>query len=338
MSASPTSCSRRAPARRPWRSPSTGPTGSACSGSMCGSTSGWPPSPRSASHGRAAGPSPSSQPLAPPSPTWFPRPWRPPSRASRCCCSPPTGPPTRSAQGPARPESRSAWSAPPPSTSRAFPRRPGAGGLGGGRAPWGRHGRGPPHQTSGAVQLNLEFEEPLVGELPPPEPRRLRVSRSLGTEIVELDDRRTVVLAGDASPAVGAEARALAEVSGAPLFAEPTSNARSGPNAIPGYRHALLAMSDGIERVVMFGHPTLSRPVNALLRRDDVELVVVTDSARWHDPGHRAAIIADRVQLDPQDPAWLDAWRAFPWRPRARPSGSGWSRTRCSHRSTPART
>jgi len=166
----------------------------------------------------------------------------------------------------------------------------------------------------GAVQLNLEFEEPMVGELPPVTPRGLRVSRPLGGGIVELDDRRTVVLAGDASPAVGAEARALAEVAGAPLFAEPTSNARSGPNAVAGYRHALLSLAGGIERVVMFGHPTLSRPVNALLRRDDVELVVVTESARWHDPGHRAAVVADRVQLAGQDPAWLEAWRAFPWR------------------------
>ncbi|NAZ86779.1 thiamine pyrophosphate-dependent enzyme, partial [Kineococcus indalonis] len=46
---------------------------------------------------------------------------------------------------------------------------------------------------------------------------------------------------------------------------------------------------DAAERVVVLGHPTLSRPVTRLLARDDVELVVVSGSGRWPDAGFRAA-------------------------------------------------
>lgn len=167
------------------------------------------------------------------------------------------------------------------------------------------------HRTRqpGPVQLNLEFAAPLVGPLPEPEERRFDVARSAGHSVAELDGRRTVVLAGDAPPAVGAEARALAEVAGAPLLAEPSSNARSGPNAIAGYRDLLADLGGAIERVVVVGHPTLSRPVTALLSRSDVEVVVVAATATWPDPGHRATMVADRVLLGDQPDSWLRTWR-----------------------------
>lgn len=171
----------------------------------------------------------------------------------------------------------------------------------------------------GPVQLNVEFGVPLVGELPPAQPRGIEVAASRGADVVELDDRRTVVLVGDATPAEGAEARALAELSGAPLLAEPSSNARTGPNAIAAYRELLDGPGAGIERVVCFGHQTLTRPVTALLRREAVEVVVVASGALWPDVSHRASIIADRVALGDQDPAWLEAWR----RADAASGGSG---------------
>lgn len=161
----------------------------------------------------------------------------------------------------------------------------------------------------GPVQLNAEFAAPLVGTLPALRPRGFAVPRSAGHTAVELDARRTVVLVGDAPPTVGLEARALAEVSGAPLLAEPSSNARSGPNAVARYRELLDGVGRAIERVIVVGHPTLSRPVTALLSRRDVEIVVVSSTAAWIDPGHRASVIADRVILQDQDPAWVDQWR-----------------------------
>ncbi len=162
----------------------------------------------------------------------------------------------------------------------------------------------------GPVQLNVEFAPPLVGTLPDPVDRGIRVARSAGHSVVELDGRRTVVLAGDATPALGAEARAMAEIAGAPLLAEPSSNARSGPNAVAAYRGLLAELGGDIERVVVVGHPTLSRPVTALLSRPDIELVVVAPGADWPDPGHRATVVADRVLLGDQDPDWLGRWKA----------------------------
>ena len=52
-----------------------------------------------------------------------------------------------------------------------------------------------------------------------------------------------------------------------------------------------------IERVVVFGHPTLSRPVGRLLARDDVELVVVTPYPDWVDPGRAATLVTSGVRF-----------------------------------------
>lgn len=163
----------------------------------------------------------------------------------------------------------------------------------------------------GPVQLNVEFPAPHVGRVPEVEVRVADVSGSTGGTVVELDERATVVLVGDAALTVGTEARAAAEFAGAPLFAEPSSNARHGTNAVAGYRLLLeTPPAARIERVLCFGHPTLSRPVTRLLSRPDVELVVVTDRADWTDVGSRAAVVADRVLLTGQPDGWLDEWLA----------------------------
>ncbi|WP_246099730.1 2-succinyl-5-enolpyruvyl-6-hydroxy-3-cyclohexene-1-carboxylic-acid synthase [Tessaracoccus rhinocerotis] len=163
----------------------------------------------------------------------------------------------------------------------------------------------------GPVQLNVEFPSPHVGPVPDVEVRVAEVSGSVGATVVELDERPTVVLVGDAGAAVGTEARAAAELAGAPLFAEPSSNARAGGNAVAGYRLLLESELGGrIERVVCFGHPTLSRPVTRLLSRPDVELVVVSDRADWFDVGSRASVVADRVLLTGQPEGWLAQWLA----------------------------
>lgn len=163
----------------------------------------------------------------------------------------------------------------------------------------------------GPVHLNAEFSTPLLGPVPEPVFRAAEVHTSLGVRVHELPDAdRTVVLAGDASWPTGVEARALAELSGLPLLAEPSSNARTGDNAIANYRLLLdSTLGTEIRRVVCFGHPTLSRPVSALLSRPGVELVVVADTAEWNDPGHHAAAVVDRVLVPDGDPDWLARWQ-----------------------------
>lgn len=129
------------------------------------------------------------------------------------------------------------------------------------------------------------------------------------------DGVRTVVVAGDGA---GAVARRVAEANGWPLLAEPSSGARGGPNAVPAYRLLLgeAALGGAVQRVVVLGRPTLSRPVQQLLGRSDVEsLVVAPLGARWPD----AARAADQVltEVPPLllagglagDPAWLALWQ-----------------------------
>ncbi|WP_233557966.1 2-succinyl-5-enolpyruvyl-6-hydroxy-3-cyclohexene-1-carboxylic-acid synthase [Tessaracoccus antarcticus] len=177
----------------------------------------------------------------------------------------------------------------------------------------------------GPVHLNAEFSPPLVGAVPAPAFRAAEVHGSHGVTVYETSDARdTVVLVGDASWTAGVEARALAELAGLPLLAEPSSNARTGPCAIAHYRLLLdSAVGQRIRRVVCFGHPTLSRPVNALLSRQGVEVIVVADRAEWGDVSSRAAAVVDRVLMPEGDPAWLDAWRTADMHVAQR-RGHGW--------------
>ena len=118
---------------------------------------------------------------------------------------------------------------------------------------------------------------------------------------------RTVVVAGDDA---GPRARQLAEAAGWPLFAEPTSGARTGTHALRCYRLLLdTDLGRSIERVVVLGHPTLSRPVTRLLGRDDVEVLATTTRGVWGERPY-AATLVERPIAEPDDPAWLQQWLA----------------------------
>lgn len=166
----------------------------------------------------------------------------------------------------------------------------------------------------GPVQVNVELAAPLVGpELNEPlavvEPFEVSVPGA-AEPVLMGGPARTVVVAGDAPVMTGRAAVEFAEALGAPLLAEPSSNARRGPNAIAGYRMLLGHLATDIERVVVFGRPTLSRPVSALLARQDVELVMVATGADWVDPGHAAARVVDAVRAaEPGPREWLDQWQ-----------------------------
>ena len=95
--------------------------------------------------------------------------------------------------------------------------------------------------------------------------------------LIELGPRTVVVAGDDAGP----PARVLAERARWPLLAEPTSGSRTGDAAIRTYRLLLGGpLADEVERVVVFGHPTLSRPVTRLLQRDEVEVLAVPKQGR----------------------------------------------------------
>ena len=167
----------------------------------------------------------------------------------------------------------------------------------------------------GPVQLNIELSEPLTptGFAAAPMTTDLTVtaagSTDPPTELVA--GPQTVIVAGDATPAVGRAVAELGAAAGVPVLAEPSSNARSGPAALGTAR--LLAgstLAEDVERVVVFGHPTLSRPVGRLLARDDVELVVVTPYPDWVDPGRAAALVTYGVRFaGPASSDWLSRWQ-----------------------------
>lgn len=190
---------------------------------------------------------------------------------------------------------------------------------------------------AGPAQVNLAFRDPLTPALdgsewerlspvvepvplvelvetpgpqaPPPEARSPEFARPSTSH-------RTVVLAGhDAGPAAEHFARTL----GLPLLAEPSSNARFGPNAVGPYRLLLAKFgpdsAQPIQRVVVFGRPTLSRPVAQLLARADLERALyVPRPVAWFDAGRRPELVLTQwdqlVGFAGYGPdGWLDAWQ-----------------------------
>ncbi len=65
---------------------------------------------------------------------------------------------------------------------------------------------------------------------------------------------------------------------------------------------------------MVFGRPTLSRPIIQLLARNDVELVVVSAYADWIDPGRAASLVTDAVKLpEPADRGWFEHGTRRTW-------------------------
>lgn len=182
--------------------------------------------------------------------------------------------------------------------------------------------------AAGPVHLNLQFDGPLVPGTPDgwsaplagrpegwPWTRPAPAAPTAEPEVLSTD-RRTVVVAGDDA---GPPARILAERGGWPLLAEPSSGSRTGANAIRTYRLLLgdPGLADRVERVVVAGHPTLSRPVTRLLTRPDVEVLALvgvrSPTRAWTDPGHAvsrvlAAARPDRERREERPDPWLAEW------------------------------
>lgn len=168
----------------------------------------------------------------------------------------------------------------------------------------------------GPVHWNVQLDDPLT---PPdrwkPEPIEARPvpvrpelmifeSISTGTETP-----RTVVIAGDDA---GPPSRILAQDGGWPLLAEPSSGARTGENALRSYRLLLESpLAERIERVVVYGHPTLSRPVTNLLARDDIEIIAAPIEGVWPARPFRVdRTVLTRLNVEgTPDTAWLAEWR-----------------------------
>ncbi|GAA0990400.1 2-succinyl-5-enolpyruvyl-6-hydroxy-3-cyclohexene- 1-carboxylic-acid synthase [Nocardiopsis tropica] len=192
----------------------------------------------------------------------------------------------------------------------------------------------------GPVHLNVAFRDPLTPDDSAdawPEPlegrpdRRPWINRpgppSPPEPFVLPAAERGVIVCGDGDydpvPFL-----ALAELTGWPLLAEPTSNARRG-DAVSTYRQLLASprfvSGQAPELVVSVGRPNLSRQILAFLRRAERH-VAVTAGAVGDPAGSLANAFADQARtatavvaavappagLDPASPprtAWSERWR-----------------------------
>lgn len=197
--------------------------------------------------------------------------------------------------------------------------------------------RGEGARPAGPVHLNVPLREPLAGVAPswlvPRATRRaegdavdetLEASGALyqgggGIGIADVPPEpeaalvlepgpRTIVVAGADA---GAAAEDLAHRGSFPLVAEIVSGARFGRHVVHGYRALLREPELGgrIERVVVFGHPTLTREVTRLLSRDDVEVIAVRGPGEPVNlNGATQAVDAVRPAPGDADRAWLGEW------------------------------
>jgi 2-succinyl-5-enolpyruvyl-6-hydroxy-3-cyclohexene-1-carboxylate synthase len=182
----------------------------------------------------------------------------------------------------------------------------------------------------GPVHLNLAFREPLLpddeagAELSGPwagrdEPEPW-TSAAPPPRVVRPAARgplRTLVVVGDAPPALGRGAAALADTCRWPVIAEPSSSAWVAAEALRG-GSLLLGVRPWLdlhrpERVLVVGRPTLARTVSALLADPGLRVEIAAGSPRWADAARGGAVVSLGGPADlPGEPVatgWLGAWR-----------------------------
>ena len=195
----------------------------------------------------------------------------------------------------------------------------------------GMPGRAP----AGPVQLNLAFTEPLSGTrgfdamiaqgfvAAAAEGQLAREQRKAargqapsdvpqGAYVHEGDALAVVIAGAEAGP----EAEEFAHAAGLPLLAEAVSGSRYGREAIAGYATLIDDPNVGalVEQAIVFGHPTLTRQIPALLKRDDVEVIVVDPhtGTDHYDPSRDARVVREARVGAGHDPralrGWLGAW------------------------------
>ena len=165
---------------------------------------------------------------------------------------------------------------------------------------------GAPSGTPGPAHINVAFRDPLTPVRPAsdsgdevvvpfvPRPTRVMGAHAVPArweDVVGPADAGLIVAGEGASP----RAREWSEASGFPLLAEPASGAWSGGGVTP-FEQSLVSSPLGreVDAVVVTGRPTLSRPIQALLARPDVRVVVVDAHAPWVDiSGNASVVVAD---------------------------------------------
>ena len=171
------------------------------------------------------------------------------------------------------------------------------------------------YYAPGPVHLNVAFREPLSSAIDVRPVEMLIQSERRIEPGITLELTRgpnTIVIAGaDAGP----RAEEVAHEGGWPLIAEVTSGSRYGRNLIPAYRELLSnpELTRLVERIVVFGHPTLSREIPALIGDSStgIQTVVVRGVApEGYNPGLNVSSFVNDVTVEPgeTDRDWLGLW------------------------------
>lgn len=161
-----------------------------------------------------------------------------------------------------------------------------------------------PDLGPGPVHINAAFAPPLderISQLPlqPSEAPPLPSLPRGGT--LSLPPRVVVVAGADA----GSAAAAFARSAGLPLLAEPASGAHD-VTSVCAYRLLLRHFSARVEAVVVFGRPTLSREISALLASSHMHVV----APPWHAPPDTPATRHTHIPTVTSHPDtdWLTTW------------------------------
>lgn len=164
---------------------------------------------------------------------------------------------------------------------------------------------GNPAAASGPVQCNIRFREPLSDGAGMAEIPQLEIEPAPAAKPITIEPAPGTVIIAGAGATGKQDPNALARQLSVPLIAEPSSGARHGRECV-SVQVLETELASRVQRVIVFGHPTLSRAVTALLRRTDVEVLVAARSGD-NVPGtalHGVLVAADQER----DRQWLGEW------------------------------
>lgn len=167
----------------------------------------------------------------------------------------------------------------------------------------------------GPVHINIGFRPPLIPEDLEKAGEWQSICADCTAVIPQAAPKRTVVVAGSDNVFLDkAEVEEFSRRAGAvPFLVEPSSKLRNSAQAIPAHQLLLRTqLRQKIERVVVVGHPTLTREVAELLADPQVEVVVVDEYPTYTDiSGNAAAVVALEEVFSwlTGSAEWLEVWK-----------------------------
>jgi len=185
-------------------------------------------------------------------------------------------------------------------------------------------------KRAGPVQLNLQFREPLSAITPNAVEVFESISAQGDTDYVAISEEiqeghtldlslPTVVVAGASASGYEEEVEAL----GVPVLAEPSSGLRHLDNAVLNYRTLLSNNSEllgQIKQIIVYGKPTLSRPVIALLRSGVKVFVREGKMGTFRIPAE-STVVDSVIEPSNADAKWLTSWLTEPEKVSTSPTG-----------------